>query len=145
MTPNELIDQAKTKIEGTNANLARRLKISRSLVTGWNRSNVPIPDHHIVSLANLAGLDPTQMLAEIKAHWAATTEAPAEVKAAWTELAHRSAAAFIVTVTTLGHGLNTEGNPCDPSARGGMADNAKNGNRRKFRAEPWTGEERRAA
>lgn len=89
MTPNELLDLARTAINGNDATLARRLNIGRQIISGWRKADRPIPDHQIVELAQLAKLDPAQTLAEISAAQAETTHP--KVAQTWAEIARRAA------------------------------------------------------
>ena len=90
MNATDLLDLARATTNGTDADLARRLNLAKQTVSDYRKNRRPIPDHLILTLANLAGLDPAQTLAELAADQAETREQP-EVAATWRELARRSA------------------------------------------------------
>lgn len=59
-----LIDEATVKC-GSQAALARRLKVSRQTITEWKSGREGVPDKHILALADAAGADPVPTALEV--------------------------------------------------------------------------------
>jgi hypothetical protein len=84
-----LVELARSAINGSDADLARRIGVQRTTVYDWKKERSPIPDHLAVALARLAGLDPAATLAEIAAAQADANHP--EVVQIWSEIARRAA------------------------------------------------------
>jgi len=89
---NKLLDKVREvcSIPSDNA-LAKRLDVTRGLVSGWRNDRYPIPDSTVAELCELAKLDAPMWLAEIHAERAISK---AE-KAMWSRMLTRLAAAAI--------------------------------------------------
>ena len=94
----ELIAHAKKAIQGSEAEVARRLDITAQSLNQFKNGKVPMPDRITVKLAKLAGLDCAAALAEIEAEQAKGDE---ETRNAWKEIARRASAAALVILVLL--------------------------------------------
>ncbi len=64
----DLITAAKNqKGIGSDAMLAKKLGVQRSLISGWRSGAVPMPDERILELADMANVDPVHWVIAIKA------------------------------------------------------------------------------
>lgn len=81
---NALLDAAKARCEPANdSEVARRIKVSRSLVSLWRRGE-PITEKQLAALVELAGVDAARALAVLSEQ--AKTPAQRHV---WGDLHHR--------------------------------------------------------
>lgn len=81
----DLIDQARKEIKGTDADIARRLEISRQTLSIYRKEKSPLPDHIAQELARMAGLDIAATVAEIQAG-----KADPRTADTWREIARRA-------------------------------------------------------
>jgi DNA-binding XRE family transcriptional regulator len=85
MNADELLTKGRAAIKGTNADLARRLGITRQTLHIMEKGKSPIPDRLAQDLANLAGLDPAETIAALHAE-----RADPQTKRVWEEIARRA-------------------------------------------------------
>lgn len=91
MNQAKLIEATKEAIQGSEAEVARRVEITPQTLNMLKKGK-PMPDRITVRLARLAGLDPAQTLAEIEAE-----KADDETREVWKEIARRTSAAALTT------------------------------------------------
>jgi DNA-binding XRE family transcriptional regulator len=98
MNAQELLTNAREAIQGTNADVARRLGITRQVLHMMEKGSRPIPDRLAQDLANLAGLDPAATVAALHAERADPT-----TKRVWEEIARRASltAALLLGLSAL--------------------------------------------
>lgn len=109
LTAPALLDAAKTKQGCTDSELARLIGTDRQRIYRMKTKGEAMPDHAVIDLATLAGIDPAQALAEIRA-----SEARPEVAAVWAQIAQRAAVAGLAAVTLLGQSPIAKGTVTTP-------------------------------
>jgi transcriptional regulator with XRE-family HTH domain len=100
MNQAELIEEAKKTIQGSEAEVARRVEVSAQALNQFKRGKTPMPDRIAVKLARLAGLDPAQTVTEIEAE-----QATREMREIRQEIARRTARNVIAMMMALAVGL----------------------------------------
>lgn len=102
MNQAELIETAKTAIQGSEAETARRIEVTPQTLSIYKQGKKPMPDRIAVRLARLAGLDPASTLAEIEAE-----KADEETREVRREIARRAAKSVAALVMAVFLGLQT--------------------------------------
>lgn len=95
----ELIEAAKKAIQGSEAEVARKIEIKSQSLNEFKKGK-PIPDRITIRLAKLAGLDPAATVAAIKAE-----KADDETRETWQELARRAVMAAMIAAVVAGISL----------------------------------------
>lgn len=110
MNAQELLTNARAVINGSSADVARELGITRQALFMMEKGKRPIPDRLAQDLANLAGLDPAATVAALHAERADPT-----TKRVWEEIARRASltAALLLGLSALppdSHGMSQPSN-----------------------------------
>ena len=100
MNQAELIETAKNAIQGSEAEVARRIEITPQVLNRLKKKEQPMPDRIAVKLARLAGLDPAQTVTEIEAE-----QATREMREIRQEIARRTARNVIAMLVAVAVGL----------------------------------------
>lgn len=103
MNQAELIEITKTAIQGSEAEVARRVEVTPQSLSDFKKGKRAMPDRIAVRLARLAGLDPASTLTEIEAE-----KADDETREVWKEIARRTSAAALM-VALIGSALPIQG------------------------------------
>jgi plasmid maintenance system antidote protein VapI len=106
MNQAELIETTKTAIQGSEAEVARKIEVTPQSLSDFKKGKRAMPDRIAIRLARLAGLDPASTLAEIEAE-----KADEETREVRREIARRAARSIAATVLALvlGIGSATDG------------------------------------
>lgn len=99
MNQAELIEATKNAIQGSEAEVARRIEITPQTLNMLKKGKA-MPDRIAVRLAKLAGLDPASTLAEIEAE-----KADEETREVRREIARRAARSVVAILLALALGL----------------------------------------
>ena len=102
MNQAELIETTKTAIQGSEAEVARRIEITPQVLNRLKKGEQAMPDRIAIRLARLAGLDPASTLAEIEAE-----KADEETREVRREIARRTAKSVAALVMAVFLGLQT--------------------------------------